>query len=400
MKQLVPVREIMNRRQRLADALRKADLDACLISGVTNTYYYTGSSQNGILLVYADENHAWFVRKSLERAMIESPETNIYPMPSLRQLTSFLSENGIPVPMKLGFEGDILPVQMFERYKRSMEGVSFTDASMILRSVRTVKSDFERDCIRKAGAQVAAVMEGLSDVIQPGVREIDVAAEAEKIARKCGHQGLIRMRAFNAELFYGVVCSGPSANAPTSFDGPSGSEGLYPSAIHPAGERMVEASKPLLVDFMGAHMGYLCDVTRVFFPGTPDAEVLEKHQQCLDVQEFIARQLRPGIVPAQLFEEAWAFAESIGLSENFMGYQDNQVRFLGHGVGLEVDEWPVIAPRFEQPLENGQVIAVEPKVYLPDVGGVGIENTFVVSEQGGLRMCDTADHIHVVKGWE
>lgn len=400
MNQLMPVHEITNRRRRLADALRHADLDACMVSGVTNTYYYTGSSQNGMLFVYADGSHAWLVRKSLERATLESPESNIHPMPSLRQLTAFMSENGLPVPGKLGFEADILPVQLFERYKRSMEGVTFTDASVILRSVRTVKSDFELGCIREAGKQVTAVMDGLSQVIQPGVREIDVAAEAERIARKCGHQGLIRMRAFNAELFYGVVCSGPSANAPTSFDGPSGSEGLYPSAIHPAGDRQVEASKPLLVDFMGAYMGYLCDVTRVFFPGSPDEAVTRNHQKCLDVQGFIAENLRPGVVPGQLYEEALAFAASIGLQHNFMGYQRNQVRFLGHGVGLEVDEWPVIAPRFEQPLESGQVIAVEPKVYLPDVGGVGIENTFVVTGEGGVRMCEAADHIRIVKGWD
>ena len=144
-------------------------------------------------------------------------------------------------------------------------------------------------------------------------------------------------------------------------------------------------------------MGYLCDVTRIFIIGNPAEEIVDAYDKCLRVQEYIASHLVPGTIPSQLFREASAVAESLGLKENFMGYGANQVAFLGHGVGLEVDEWPVLAPRFDDPLEEGTVLAVEPKAYLKGIGGVGIENTFHVTSHGGRRLCGTPDDLIILE---
>ncbi len=389
----VPLEELQRRIDRFAKLLQDDGLSGCMISGITNLYYFTGTTQQGLLFLYGDGSHCFFVRKSYDRAVEESPLNKIVPFRSFREVEPLLKENRLDLPDRLGYEGDIIPVQLFSRYQKMMTHSEWVDASMLLRKTRTVKSPLEREWIREAGRQVESVMRYLKEWVRPGMTELEIAAEAEYVARNAGHQGIIRMRSFNAELFYGVVSAGESANQPTNFDGPSGSSGLYPSAVHPAGRRKVETGMSLVVDFMGAHMGYLCDTTRMFFMGKPPESVVEAHQACLTIQALIAERLVPGTIPSQLYDEVQSLSRELGIASGFMGYGPNQVKFVAHGVGLEVDEWPVIAPGFDEPLAEGMVLAVEPKVYLPGIGGVGVENTFVVTPDGGRRTVDFPDEL-------
>ncbi len=388
---LVPKPELDSRLKRASVRIAESGMNAWLISGVTNLYYFTGTAQNGILFIFDDGRHLFLVRKSLERATLESGLTVIEGFRSMREVADRIKGVYGSLPAKIGFEAGGVPVSLFNRYQQALPGCTFADVSTDIRWLRSVKSKFEQDCMREAGKQTAEVFRKMADFIRPGISEIDIAAEAEYIARKNGHQGIIRMNGFNAELYFGVITAGESANLPTNFDGPSGSSGLYPSAPHPAGRVLVEAGKPVLVDFMGAYMGYLCDETRVYFPGEPSGEVVRLHQNCLQIQSFISERLKPGIVPSKLYEETLTFSKEIGFTENFMGFNSNQVKFFGHGLGLEVDELPVIAPRFDQPMVEGMTIAVEPKYYVGGLGAVGVENTFIVTEQGGERLVDYPD---------
>jgi Xaa-Pro aminopeptidase len=122
-------------------------------------------------------------------------------------------------------------------------------------------------------------------------------------------------------------------------------------------------------------------MTYMFGASLPD-DVIEKHNRCVDVQNHLASLLVPGNIPSQIYQDVIATLEPEFL-ENFMGYKDRKVKFLGHGVGLLIDEIPVIAEGFHEPLEENMVFALEPKKGIPGVGMVGIENTFVVSKGRG-----------------
>jgi len=396
MYKLVPKLELNKRVENLANTLKENDLDACLISGLTNLYYYTGTIQNGLLFVTSESKAYFFVRKSFERAKLESGLENLYPLKGMKNLEDELKEKLGFLPETLGFEGDILPVALFERYKKSLSNCKFKDFSFYLKQIRAVKSDFEINCIKKAGKQIEDMFEFMKQHIKVGVSEIELAAISESFVRKAGHQGSIRMRTFNAELFYSVIAVGENANLPTNFDGPSGSKGLYPAAVHPAGTDKVEKGKPVLFDYMGGYMGYLCDNTRIYFIGKPSKELLDAHNKCVEIQNMIAEMLVPGAIPSEIFAKTVEYAQSINFYENLMGYGSNQVKFFGHGVGLEVDEFPVIAPKFNIPLQEGMVIALEPKKYFKGVGGVGVENTFKVTKSGGERMIDYPDDMIIL----
>ncbi len=397
---LVPKSELDKRLKNAVVRIAESGLNAWLISGVTNLYYFTGTAQNGLLFIFDNGKYLFLVRKSLERARNESGLPEISGFRSLRELPGRVMTCYGSTPGKVGFEGGIVPVSLFARYQQALPDCIFSDISTEIRWLRSVKSDFEQQCMREAGKQTEAVFRHMKEFIQPGLSELDIAAEAEYVARIHGHQGIIRMNGFNAELYYGVITAGESANLPTNFDGPSGSSGLYPSAPHPAGRVLVEAGKPVLVDFMGAYMGYLCDETRVYFPGDPSQEVIQLHQNCVQIQSFIADRLIPGTIPSRLYEETRQFAEEMGFTENLMGFGPNKVKFFGHGLGLEVDELPVIAPRFDQPLVEGVTIAVEPKYYVAGLGAVGVENTFVVRGKGGERLVDYQDDLIPVSSIE
>jgi Xaa-Pro aminopeptidase len=222
--------------------------------------------------------------------------------------------------------------------------------------------------------------------IAPGMTEREIAHVAGEVLFSAGHQGLLRMESYGEEVFLGHVSSGDSANYPSVFNGPVGLRGEHPATPHMGSARVWRRGEPLVCDFGFVREGYHTDKTQVFFGG-PRAAIPAKaaaaHAFCVEVQSWVAERLRPGSVPSQLAEHCFAWAEREGWAEGFMALGGNKVRFIGHGIGLAIDEQPVIAKGFDAPFEEGMVLAVEPKLGIPGLGMVGVENTFEVTAAGG-----------------
>jgi Xaa-Pro aminopeptidase len=250
--------------------------------------------------------------------------------------------------------------------------------------------------MREGARRICGVFSELPSFLRPGMREVDVSAEVEYRLRRAGNEGVPRLRAFNAELFIGLAVAGDGAAAPGYFDGPVVGAGLSPAYPQGASERTVRAGDPVLVDFSAVHGGYVVDMTRVAVCGALDPALARAFDVAVAIQDEIARGLRPGVACAELWEHARAMAEQARLGDFFMGPPGDQARFVGHGVGLELDELPVLAPGFKAPLRAGQTVAIEPKFVFPGAGAVGIENTFVVREGGGEKLTSPlADEILV-----
>jgi Xaa-Pro aminopeptidase len=261
------------------------------------------------------------------------------------------------------------------------------------REVRSVKSPWELERMRHSGRKTAAVFLQVPEFLKAGMREIDLAAEFECRLRKAGGEGYIRMRAFNQELFMGLVLSGTSADTPGFFDGAVTGRGLSTASPHGASLAPVVANAPVIMDYAGVFDGYLVDMTRVFCVGRLSEKLLHAFQTSLAIQSYLVQHLKPGAICEELFLEAAAMAEKAGLGSYFMGLPGENARFVGHGVGLELDEFPIIAQGFKSPLQLGQTLAIEPKFVIPGEGVIGIENTFAVSENGGEKITDIPDDI-------
>jgi Xaa-Pro dipeptidase len=164
-----------------------------------------------------------------------------------------------------------------------------------------------------------------------------------------------------------------------------------------ASQQIIGRNEPVFMDYTGVFNGYITDMTRIFVLGTLDPELQRAFDLSLVIQEHLRKSLKPGAICEELFQQAVEIADKGGFGANFMGMPGEQARFVGHGVGLELDEFPVLAQGFKMPLQAGQTLAIEPKFVFPDKGVIGIENTFAVSNNGGEKITDLDDRIVFLK---
>lgn len=380
--------EIDGRIGLLRAELEGKGLDGALFVYPIDVYYFTGTRQNAALWVPSSGEPLLFVRKSLVRAREEALTADIRPFPSGKDFPGLFPET----VRRIGFTFDAVPAAQLEYYRKLLPGREFVDISAINRDLRSVKSAWELKQMRFSGARVCDVFRTIPQFLKAGMRELDLAAEVEYRLRKAGSEGYVRMRAFNQELFQGLAVSG-SAECPGFFDGAVTGAGLSAASPHGASVASIQPNAPVVVDYTGIFNGYIVDMTRMFTVGALSPELMHAFDVALAIQQAIADRLKPGAVCEELFQMAQGMANEAGLAANFMGAPGENARFVGHGVGLELDEFPVLAQGFKVPLKEGQTIAVEPKFVFPGQGVIGIENTFAVAAGGGEKLTDLSDDI-------
>ncbi|MBN1946717.1 MAG: aminopeptidase P family protein [Bradymonadales bacterium] len=390
----LPRADNAGRVARLASALCQDGLDAVLIMQNADLFYFTGSVPNGVLVVTADGGAALGVIKGIGRARAEAglPLEDIRPIRSLREIPALLGSLGVVRPQRLGLEEDVLPMAVGARILRELAGAVSVDISGLVRRMRAVKDSAELAAMREAGRRLGEIFDQAAEVIAPGRTELEVSAELERRMRLLGHQGLIRVRRWNGELYYGAMGTAKSTSAEQAFDGPVGMMGLYSAVPQLCGPFEITAKDTFLLDLVFGVGGYMVDATRLYTFGNPEQRVRRAHDLALEIQDEATLAMVPGAIPQDIYQAALARAESAGLAAEFMGWDRNKVRFVGHGVGLEIDELPVLAAGFTDPLEAGMTIALEPKFFFGDEAAAGIENTFVVRASGPAECLIPADH--------
>lgn len=387
---LTPQSEIDARIRGLQTSLQQEGMDGALIVQNTDLFYFSGTIQQAHLYVPAEGPPLLMVRKSLERAQAESPLANILPLASPKKLPALIDANGLKPPAVLGMELDVLPTNNYFSYRKRFPQSDIRDISFSIRTLRAVKSDHELDLIRQAAAFSDRVAGMMPNLLQPGMTEIELAGRVEAEARRLGHQGIARMRLWGAEMFYGHLMAGPSAAVPSFLASPTGGASVSPAVAQGPGFRKIRRNEPILLDYVFAWQGYISDHTRIFSIGRLPRMLVEAHAHMLNIQEHVRKMATPGTVAGDLYETAVEMARERGLIGNFMGAGDDRIRFIGHGVGLEVDEFPFLAKGQKTRLKEGMTIALEPKMIFPGKGVVGIENTHVVSKDG-LRQLTVAE---------
>jgi len=393
---LVPAREISLRVSRLQNRLQEGPADGALILDPLNMYYYTGTMQQGVFFVPTEGEPVFLVRRSYERALLETPLKRVFPLKGFSQLRATLADLGLQTNI-LGVMETTLSVSVFKTLAKAFPGGTFTDISDLLSMIRAVKSNYEVGLIRKAGALHKMVYDAIPSMIHEGMTEWELGVEIQKVMMALGYTGITRFSAFGAESFMGIVSFGESGNYPTASVGPGGLRGLSPAFPLVGGKKKLGSGEPIFVDTGFGYEGYFTDKTRVFSLGAPPASALDAHKVCLDIQEAIRCRLKPGAIPSQIYNEVFTeFVYPRGFEKHFMGFDSNQVPFLGHGIGLAMDEFPAIAGKIHTPLEANMVIALEPKKGLEGIGLVGVENTFLVTDEGGEKLTIGSDGMIIV----
>ncbi len=372
--------ELIHRVSKLAEGLDQEGFEAALLRYPLNIFYFTGLFVDGHLLVTRKAEVHLLVYRTVGR-----PEKNLLVEPqlfrSLRDLPSFIKDLGINT---LGLEADRLPANLYARYRKLLSDFELGDIGLLLRKLRAIKSPYEVFCLRSAAQMLSEALNVFLPCLHPGMTELEAAGLLEAELRKRGHPAFTRTYAFGQELAYGHLLSGISAVVPSYVTTGQGGAGVCGFPQGPSFKKISE-NEPLLIDYAGWFEGYMVDQSRIFYFGKLPSQAVTLYNRVLELINHLEGLLQPGISAKEVYEMSLSLAKELDILDYFMAHGPEKVPFVGHGVGLEIDEWPPIAA-VDVPLEEGMVIALEPKCHVPSLGVIGIEDTYLITKDGAQRL--------------
>ena len=350
---------------RIQQAMRKINADGCLLTVDVNLYYTTGRIYSGYFYLPAEGAPWFFVKRPNGLAgdhveYIRKPE----------QMAELFAFYGLEMPEKLLLEADELTYNDYIRLQKIFNPKETGNATAMMRELRRIKTPYEIEMFRISAERHAKTYAEIPECFRPGMTDLEFQYEIEKRMRKNGSIGLFRAFGANMDIFMGSILAGENAEVPSPFDFALGANGTP-----------LKEGTAIMVDMAGNYTAYMTDMTRVFSVGHLTELAYRAHQTALLIESEIENIARPGTPCAELYEIAAKITESQRLGAYFMGTKQ-QAKFVGHGIGIQINELPVLTPRSKDMLEPNMVFALEPKYVIPGIGAVGIENSFLVTETG------------------
>ena len=373
---LTPQEDLRIRFKRVQKMLAEAGSDAALISTDVNIYYLTGIVFSGFMYIPAEGNPLWFVQRPSgligeHIIYIRKPE----------EIPGMLKERNILLPEYLLLETDQITHNEFLRIESAFRPVRTGNMTALLRKARMIKTPWEIEQFRFSAAKHAEVYRIIPSLFRKGMSEIAFQVEIERVMRQHGSIGMFRTFGSNMNIFMGSLLSGKNADTPSPFDFALGGSGIHPCIPIGASNDLIREESTIMIDFAGNFTAYMTDMSRTYSFGKLPEIAYRAHRVSMDMHRRLMDETKPGTACSDIYNQTLETAGKSGFSANFMGYSQ-QAKFTGHGVGLEINEPPVLMGRSDDLLQPGMVFAFEPKFVLPDIGAVGIENTYLVTDTG------------------
>ena len=360
--------EIKVRVANISAQLRQNGIDAVLLSDNVSLYYTSGRVFAGFTYITAEGNVYYCVRRPIGF----EGEANVHYIRKPEMIPALIET----LPKTLALKTDVLTVAEYNRLSQVFPDADIVDASIMMRSLRSVKSDFEQSLLKDCGIHHEAAYSRIPAVYHTGMTDVQLQIEIERLLRLEGCLGIFRVQGNSMELFMGNILVGENADSPTPYDFAMGGAGVDASLPVGASGEVITSGKTVMVDACGNFNGYMTDMTRCYRIGDVSELALKAHNLSVSINHRLA-EFGAGTPAKHLYDEAVRMVEEAALSDYFMGHAQ-KAGFVGHGLGIEINEAPVLAPRSRDILEEGQVVAIEPKFVIPGVGAVGIENTYIV----------------------
>lgn len=364
------------RCSRLQKAMQAMDVEACVLSTSVNVFYMTGMVYNGYYYLPAEGAPTHFVKRPEGIAF----ENTIY-IRKPEQIAEELQNRGLALPKSVLLETDVLSFGECSRLMGTFNIIKAANASTLMRKIRSVKTDFELEQVRACARKHEAVYKLIPSIYRSGMTDVELQIEIEKLMRLHGSMGIFRSYGDNMDIYMGSLLAGENAEAPSPYDYALGGAGSSPTLPLGASGQRIEKGQTIMVDMAGNYSPWMTDMTRVFSVGKTLDIAYRAHQVSIDIHNYIMDIAKPGVGCAELYNISMEMVVKNNLEPYFMGTKQ-QAKFVGHGLGLEINEPPVLTPRSKELLEKNIVFALEPKFVIPEVGAVGIENTYVVTESG------------------
>lgn len=371
----------------IQEAMLLQGADGCLLSIDVNLYYTCGYIFNGYFYLPATGTPFFFTKN--ENPL---PYEKVYPIRKPEQLPELFQKTGIPMPRKLLLEADELSYNEYMRLAHIFKPGNNANATTLLRQLRMIKTPWEIGQMKLSAQAHIRTYSMIPRCYRKGMTDLELQFEIEYRMRQNGSIGLFKAFGNNMDIFMGSILAGNNAENPSPFDFALGGSGMNTYAPLGANGTLLQEGMTVMVDMSGNYTAYQTDMTRVFAIGKIPEKAYFAHQISRDIQEKILQTAQPGTACCKLYDMAHQLADQAGLSAYFMGTRQ-QARFVGHGVGLQINELPVLTPRSQDVLKPGMTFALEPKFVIPGTGAVGIENTFLVTEKGLENLTEFSEEI-------
>jgi Xaa-Pro dipeptidase len=378
----IPASEIETRIQNLQKNMPQNEIEGFLIVQRVDLLYFAGTAQNGFLYVPAHGNPLLLIKRYAPRAREETSIDNIVEITSPKEVPGRIIDSYGRLPNTLAFELDVLPVTHFDFYKQLFPAKTHVDGSSLIHQARGVKSPWEIEQMENTARLSARTFQYIQDHLKEGYTEMEFAGMFEAFARKIGHAGKLRVRDYQSEVYPWHVLSGTNGGKMGLLDSPFSGEGTSVAFPVGAGFRKMAAHEPILIDLGFIYNGYHMDETRMFAIGSMPKKAMDASMAAIKIHDAILEAARPGIPIKRLYEISVDRAKALGYGETYLGPPGYKVSFVGHGIGLDLVEQPIISVKNETLLQPGMTLAIEPKINFINEFGVGIESVFTVTETG------------------
>jgi len=343
----------MKRLLKIKNKIEEEKVDAFLITDSKNCRYLSGFTGSGALMITTEENFLLTDFRYIEQAEKESSSFKIQKYRQFyKTLVEILEEENIK---RLGFEAEHLSYDQYIKMKKEVENneisVEWKPFSETVEKVRMVKTEEEINKIRTAAEISDRAFKKLLPFIKVGVTEREIEMELEYLLKKFGSE---------KNAFDFVIASGKRSSLPHGR----------------STERSFSPGDFIVIDFGAVYDGYSSDMTRTVFLGDdPDSRQIKIYETVLKGQILGLETLKPGKEACEIDQRVRKFFEKDGYDKYF-GHS------LGHGVGLNVHEGPAVSQKSDIELVSGMVVTIEPGIYIPDWGGVRIEDLVVIRDDG------------------
>ena len=393
---VITAEEYAARLAKLQQVLVQREIELAVINCNTDLFYYTGSLQPLYLLVPATGQALLLSRKAITRIREEAPYLALREFTGTKEMAAAINEAGFAGAKRIAYTLDTVTYATVARLQKLFPGAEVADISWEMRTLRMVKSPAELEIITRGAAILSQVPAFVKAHFLPGMTELELSATVESFLRLHGGDALIRCRKEGVEMSaFGVLSAGVNSLSGTKFDGVLGGKGLCPAVPYGASYDLIPRDVPAMLDFGFVLEGYLTDLTRMFVWGQPSDEVRRAYDAMLQIHRAVIAMLKPGITWEEPYTLAVKMAADLGYADTFMGAGPEKVKFVGHGLGLELDDPPFLAPQMRGLLEANMVLAIEPKVTLPGIGAIGPEDTVLLTEQG-VQMLTTCSQEMII----
>ncbi|MBY9000830.1 MAG: aminopeptidase P family protein [Candidatus Heimdallarchaeota archaeon] len=381
-----PKNEFIKRIQNHQREIEESNIDFSIIQYKSDLYYYSGTGQSCILVIPKEGDAILFGRRDIARIKQESFLDHVIQIRRTSEIYNHLQDRGLDVKGgKFGLEGDILPAEMYQKSEKIFHEKSALSVGPLLRKIRSIKSEREINVLKESARILDEIHSMVPDIIEEGMTEIEASVKLYTEMRIRGAQPTVRSRDFYTETGgIGLVLSGNNTGISSYTLTATAGPGLHQSNPLGPSFKKIKQGELIFVDFSLAYKGYITDETRCYVIGKAPELIKERYQKAWELEEFMYKIMREGKQVSEIYQQTYKFAKEQRIEKDLM--LGGQIPFLGHGVGLELSEPPIITSKSDYRLVEGNVIALEPKLIYPNEMVIGSENTYVIRKNNSEQI--------------